>query len=84
MAAALKSNRCPTCGGQVEMHEERHSLTVYQLLPDGTVDESSGSVLEGAYDDDGAVRLVCRQCLAVLAEGHRRAGGWSLEGVEVS
>jgi len=37
VAAALKSNRCPTCGGQVEMHEERHSLTVYQLLPDGTV-----------------------------------------------
>lgn len=79
---AVKSNRCPKCGGRVELCEERHSLVVYQVLPDGTVDESSGRVLEGAFDDDGSLKLVCEKCSVIVAEGYRRAGGLSLDDLE--
>lgn len=82
MAVKSSRSRCSKCGGPVELCEERHSLIVYQVLPDGAVDESSGRVLPGAFDDDGALKLVCKECGTILGEGYRREGALSVEGLE--
>jgi len=63
-----RTSRCENkCGGTLKVCQVNHYLAVYDLLPDGQIDESSKNVVK-CFDDDSTLELVCDRC-------HRRQYG---------
>lgn len=63
------SNICPNCGQKVVVQQINHYLSEFDLLPDGTIDESSERQVK-QFDDDAQLVLYCPEC-GVLDYGYR-------------